>query len=87
MTDILRVVQHLDAAATRLLPNQIQRNFAVRNAVFAEGYPVNLNPSPNSKEVGHARPAVIPPPSTSTVCCKKGSFCERLPCQLRSISE
>jgi hypothetical protein len=49
MTDILRAVQHLDAAATRLLPNQIQRNFAVRNAVFAEGFPVNFGPSPNSR--------------------------------------
>src|SRR5262245_38581025 len=30
--------------------NQIQRNFAVRTALFAEGFRVNFGPSPNSTE-------------------------------------
>jgi hypothetical protein len=32
------------------------RQFAVRSALFEEGFPVNFGPSPNSKEVGHACP-------------------------------
>jgi hypothetical protein len=46
---------------TRLSPNQIQRNFAVRSALFAEGFPVNSGPSPSSKQEGMRATGVIYP--------------------------